>query len=125
MVVESICATHPLQLVHLDYPTIEVTEGGKEVHMLIITDHFTTYAEALVTSLQTTKCTAQGLWDIFVVTYGLPESIVSDQGHNFESDLISELCKLAKVWKLHTSLLDYICVHAKMAAISLLPIAFY
>ena len=33
----------------------------------------------------------------------LPESTVSDQGQNFESDLISELCKLAKVQKLHTS----------------------
>ena len=36
---ESIWATNPLQLVHLDYLTIKVTEGGKDVHMLIITDH--------------------------------------------------------------------------------------
>ena len=39
----------------------------------------------------------------FVVHYGLPERIISDQGQNFESDLISELFKLAKIWKLHTT----------------------
>ena len=79
-----------------------MTEGGKDVHMLIITDHFTRYAQAVVASSQTAKCTTQALWDWFVVNCGLPESIVSDQGQNFKSYLISELCKLTKVWKLHT-----------------------
>ena len=55
------------------------------------------YAQALVTSSQTAKCTAQALWNWFVVHYGLPESIISNQGQNFKSDLISELCKLANV----------------------------
>ena len=60
---ENIQATHLLQFVHLDYLTIEVTEGGKDAHVLISTDHFTRYAQALVTSTQTTKCSAQALWD--------------------------------------------------------------
>ena len=88
---------------HLDYLTIEAPEVGKAVHMIIIADHFMQYAQALVTSLQTAKCTAQDLREQFVVHYGLPESIVADQSQNFESDLITELCKLAKVWKLHIS----------------------
>ena len=45
-VMENIQATHPLQYVHLDYPTIRATEGGKDVHMLIITDHFMQYGIA-------------------------------------------------------------------------------
>ena len=49
-----------------------------------------------MTSSQTVKCKAQALWDWSVVHYGLPESIISDQGQNFESDLISELCKIVK-----------------------------
>ena len=77
---ENIQATYPLQLVHLDFLTMEVKEGGKDVHMLIITDHFMRYAQALVTSPQTARCTAQAVWDQSVVHYGLPESIVSDQG---------------------------------------------
>ena len=59
---ENIQATHPLQLVHLDYPMIKAAEGGKDVHVLIITDHFMRYAQALVTSLQTAMCIAQALW---------------------------------------------------------------
>ena len=65
--VESIQATYPLQLVHLDYLTIEITEGGKDAHELIITGHFMRYTQALVTSSQIAKCTAQALWDQFVV----------------------------------------------------------
>ena len=40
---------YPLQLMHLDYLTIEMTKGGKDVHVLIITDHFMRYAQARVT----------------------------------------------------------------------------
>ena len=54
---ENIWATHPVHLVYLDYLIIKVTEGGKDVHMLIFTDHFMRYAQALVISLQTAKCT--------------------------------------------------------------------
>ena len=68
----------PNPLVNLDYLTIEVTDGGKDVHVLIITDHLMRYTQSLVTSSQTVKCTVQGLQDQFVVYYGLPESIVSD-----------------------------------------------
>ena len=37
---KNIDATYPLELVHMDYLTIEVNEGGK-AHILVITDHFT------------------------------------------------------------------------------------
>ena len=102
-VMENIQAKHPLQLVHLDYLPNWGDKEWKDVHVLIITDHFIWYAQALVTSLQTVKCTAQALWDQFSVHYGLPENTVSGQGQNFESHPISELCNLAKVWKLYTS----------------------
>ena len=35
--------------------------------------------------------------------YTLPEKILSDQGHNFESSLIAELCEISKVKKLCTT----------------------
>ena len=89
-----------MELVNRDYLTIEATEGGKDVHILVMTDHFTRYAQAIVTSLQTTKCTAQNFWDKFIVHYGLPEKILTDQGHNFESDLLKALCEIAQVKKI-------------------------
>ena len=42
------------------------------------------------------------LWDHFFVHYGFPEKILSDQGQNFESLLISELCELTQIKKLRT-----------------------
>ena len=68
----------------------------------MITDHFTWYAQAIFTSSQTAKCTAQNLWDKFIVHYGLPEKILTNQGCNFESDLLKELCELAQVKKIRT-----------------------
>ena len=35
--------------------------------------------------------------------YGFPEKILSDQGQNFESKLLEELCLLAQVKKLRTT----------------------
>ena len=97
---ENIDATYPMELVHMDYLTIEANEGGKDVHILVITDHFTHYAQALVTSSQTAKCTAQNLWEKFIVHYGLPEKILTERGCNFESDLMKELHELAQVKKI-------------------------
>ena len=99
---QNIKATHPLELVHLDFLMIKGNEGGKDAHVLVITDHFMCYVQALVTSSQTAKCPAKDMWDRFIGQYGLTENTVYDQGWTFESDLIAELCKLAKIWKLHT-----------------------
>ena len=42
-------ATYPLQLVHMDYLTIESPKCDKDVNILIITDQVTHYAQASVT----------------------------------------------------------------------------
>ena len=38
---ENVNATYPMELVHMDYLMNEANEGGKDVHILVITDHFT------------------------------------------------------------------------------------
>ena len=50
--------THPLELVHLIYFSLE---PGKvlEENVLVVTDHFTTYTQAYVTKAQTTQMTAK------------------------------------------------------------------
>ena len=94
---ENVTTTYPMELVHMDYLTVEAMERGKDIHILVITDHFTRYAQAIVTSLQTAKCTVQNLWDKFIVHYVLPEKILTDQGCNFESDLLKALCEISQV----------------------------
>ena len=100
---EKVDATYSMTLMHMDYLTIKANEGGKDIHILVIIDHFTWYAQVIVTSLQTAKCTTQNLLEKFVVHYGLPEKILTDQGYNFESDLLKELCEIAQVKKIRTS----------------------
>ena len=93
---ENVNATYAMELLHKDYLTIEATEEGKDVHILVIPDHFMRYAQAIVTKSQTAKCTAQNLWYKFIIYYGLPEKILTDQWCNFESDLLKALCEIAK-----------------------------
>ena len=38
---ECVNATYPMELVHIDYLTIEANEGGKDIYILVITNHFT------------------------------------------------------------------------------------
>ena len=99
---QPIHVTQPLELVHMDYLSLEPSKGNIE-NVLVITDHFTRYALAYPSKTQTAQATARILWDNFICHNGFPEKFISDQGRNFESDLIKELCKIAGVKKLHTT----------------------
>ena len=89
-----ILATYPLELVHIDFIMIKNPKNGKDVNVLVMTDCFTRYVQAIVTTSQTALVMAWALWDGFFTHYGFPTSILSDQGHNFESNLIKEFCDL-------------------------------
>lgn len=68
-----------------------------------MTDHYTKYAVAIPTNNQKARTVAKCLWDGFIVHYGFPERILSDQGADFESKLIKELCDMAKIHKVRTT----------------------
>ena len=99
---ENIVATHPLELVHLNYLCLEPGKGPDE-NVLVVTEHFTRYTEAYVTRTQTTQTTAKTLWDKFIVHYWLPKKILMDQVQKFESQLVADLCDLMGTWKIQTS----------------------
>ena len=96
------CVYPPLELMHIDYLCLEPGKG-KEENFLLVADHFTPYAQAFVTWCQMAHTMDKALWDNFIIHYGLPEKIISDQGRNFESSLIANLCKLMGTKKLRTS----------------------
>ena len=87
----------PWELAHIDFLTIEAPKKDKDVNILVVTDHFTRYAQAYVTKSQTAPVVANTLWEKFFVHYGFTEKILLDQGRNFESNLIAELCKLVQI----------------------------
>ena len=55
---ESIVATNPLELVHIDYLCLEPGKG-KEENVLVVTDHFTHYAQAYITQFETAQTMAR------------------------------------------------------------------
>ena len=92
----------PLELVHLDYLKIEPSKGNVE-NVLIITNCFTRYSQAFPSKSQTALATAKLLQNNFILHYGFLAKFVTDQGQNFESESIENLCQVAGVKKLRTS----------------------
>ena len=99
---ENIVATHLLELVHLNFLSLEPRKGLEE-NVLVVTDHFSRYAHAYVTRTQAAQTTTKPIWDKFIIHYGLPEKILLNQGQNFESQLVADLCTLMGTQKIWTS----------------------
>ena len=55
--------------------------------------------EVVVTPKQSAKAVVTAFWNKSIVNYGFPEKLLTNQGHNFESQLVKELCKFAQLWK--------------------------
>lgn len=98
----NITSTAPMDIVCIDYLSLEMSKGGYE-HVLVITDHFTRYAQAFPTRNQTAMTTARILYDNFIVHYGFPCKLHSDKAQNFESKVIRHLCKAGGIKKSRTT----------------------
>ena len=95
-----------LELVHLDFLSLEPSKDkgrNPAKKLLIVTDHFTGYAQAYPSAEESAVTTAKLLDQNFFQHYGYPEKIITDQGRNFDSDLIKTLCQLKGVDKVRTT----------------------
>ena len=97
-----ITTVEPLELICIDFLKLEKSKGGHE-NILVITDHFTKYALAYPTRDQKADTVAKILWEGLIQHYGFPLRIHADQGRNFESTLIRELCKVSGIQKSRTT----------------------
>lgn len=97
----NITATRPLELC-MDFLSVE-PDSSNTKDILVITDHFTMYAVAIPTTNQKAQTVAKCLWEHFFVHYGIPERLHSDQGRDFESRTIKELCELIGTQKIRTT----------------------
>ncbi|CAI5693980.1 unnamed protein product [Oreochromis niloticus] len=95
--------THaPLQIVAVDFLTLSRPADSYQ-YILVATDMFTKYAWAIPTRDQTASTTAKMLLKHIIQPIGCPEQLHSDQGTNFESALIKELCQYYNCRKSRTT----------------------
>ena len=81
-----IWAYAPLELVHLDYTSIEsmmeLNKPPMVKNVLVMTDHFTRYALTVVMKDQTAKTVAKVFYEHFIAVFGVPTKVLSDRGVN-------------------------------------------
>ena len=102
-----IVATAPLDLLHIDFTSIETTmeldTSPRVVNVLVLQDHFMKYVLAYVTPNQTAKTIAKFLYGGFISIFGAPARLLSDRGTSFTSSIIWELCEILGIQQLWTT----------------------
>lgn len=98
----SIHTNAPMELICIDFLTLEKSVGKVE-NVLVVTDHFSRFAQAYPTKDQKATTVARVLWKNFFCRFGFPARLHADQGRNFESAVVRDLCKITGIAKSHTS----------------------
>ena len=93
-----IVATAPLDLLHVDFTSIETTlepnQSPRAANILVFQDHFTKHVLAYMTPDQTAKTVTKFLYGRYISISGAPAWFLSDRGTSFTSNVIEELCKI-------------------------------
>ena len=104
---QPIICTEPMELVHIDYVSMEVTMATQEKpvvkNVLVVVDHFTQYVQAFVTRNQMARTTAWVLYNEYFSVFGFPQQLLSDQGTGFTSKVIQAMCSLLGIEKIRTT----------------------
>ena len=89
---EPILCTEPLDLVHINYVSMEVTVGVTEKpavkNVLVVEDHFTCFTQAYFTNNHTARTMARVLYNEFFSVFGFPRQLMSDQASEFTGQVI-------------------------------------
>ena len=100
---QSVKVGAPLQLVAVDilgpFPT---TVSGNR-YILTVGDYFTRWMEAYPIPNQEARTVAEKVTNEFFFRFSPPEQLHSDQGRQFESQLVAEICKLLGINKTRTT----------------------
>ena len=102
----SIVSITPMDLLHIDFASIETTMEPnrlpKIANVLVFQDHFTKHIMVYMTPNQTAKTIAKFLYHDYILIFGAPSRLLSDYGANFMSSIIGKMCKLLSMKKLQT-----------------------
>ena len=78
----SLVANNPLDLLCIDFLKVDPSRDGKE-NILVLTDAFTKFSQALITNNQKALTVAKVLVEKWFYVYGIPARIHSDKGRSF------------------------------------------
>ena len=100
---QSIPVAKPMELWAMDIMgPLPVTARGNQ-YVLVMSDHFTKWVEAVPMANQCADTVGRAFVDHVITRHGIPDRILTDQGRNFESDLMKKVVQLLGVKKLRTS----------------------
>ena len=89
----SLVANNPMDLLCMDFTKVDPSKDGKE-NVLVLTDAFSKFSQAVVTPNQKALTVAKVLVDKWFHVYGIPSHIHSDKGCSFENEIIHHLCAM-------------------------------
>uniref|UniRef100_A0A3P9LBQ0 Integrase catalytic domain-containing protein n=1 Tax=Oryzias latipes TaxID=8090 RepID=A0A3P9LBQ0_ORYLA len=89
----SITTSYPFEVVGLDYLSLGRPEDRWPC-ILVMTDLFSKYAQAVPTKDQSAATTARTVYNNWIQKFGCPERILTDRGAAFESSIFKELCRI-------------------------------
>ena len=100
---QSVLVGYPMQLVAVDIlgPLPESPKGNS--YLLVVGDYFTRWMEAYPIPSQEASTVARTLTNEFFLRFSPPEQLHSDQGRQFEAQILAEVCRLLKIKKTQTT----------------------
>ena len=82
-------------------PLPETEQGNR--YILVVGDYFTKWKEAFAIRDMEAVTVARCLVNEVICRFGVPDSLHTDQGKNFESALVREICEVLGIKKTRTT----------------------
>lgn len=77
------------------------TDNGNR-YILVVADYFTQWTECFAMPNNESKTVATKIVEEVITRLGVPDTVHSDQGRQYESELFQETCKLLDIQKTYT-----------------------
>ena len=100
---QPIIVTQPWEMVAVDVLKVPTSTKGNQ-YLLVVQDYFSKWPFAFPMPDQKAETIVQILRDNVFTVIGPPQKLHSDQGRNFESHIMTDLCKAFGVKKSRTTL---------------------
>ena len=93
----------PMERIGIDILGQLPETGNGNKYILVVSDYYTKWTESFAMSNMEASTVAKILVEEVIARYGVPNSIHSDQGSQFEASLFSQMCELLQIGKTRTT----------------------